>query len=83
VIKPLTCLRNRDRYTRGIRVGKQRVLRLLRTAHLLAPTRRRRVHGDRAHADAITTTAPDELWGTDANEVLHAAGRVLLVLRRD
>jgi hypothetical protein len=53
---------------RGIRVGKQRVLRLMRTANLLAPTRWRHVHGDRAHAGAIITTTPDELWGTDATK---------------
>jgi transposase InsO family protein len=51
---------------RGIRVGKQRVLRLMRGAQLLAPTRRRHVHGDRTHAGTITTRRPDELWGTDA-----------------
>ena len=51
---------------RGITVGKARVLRLMRQANLLAPTRRRHRHGDRAHAGTITTTRPDELWGTDA-----------------
>ncbi len=51
---------------RGIRVGKARVLRLMRAAQLLAPTRRQHVHGDRAHGGMITTSAPDELWGTDA-----------------
>ena len=51
---------------RGITVGKARVLRLMRQANLLAPTRRRHPHGDRAHAGTITTTRPDELWGTDA-----------------
>jgi len=51
---------------RGIRVGKQRVLRLMRGARLLAPTRHRHVHGDRTHAGTITARQPDELWGTDA-----------------
>ncbi len=50
---------------RGIRVGKQRVLRLMREGRLLAPTRQRHVHGDRAHAGTIRTARPDELWGTD------------------
>jgi putative transposase len=50
---------------RGIRVGKARVLRLMRGAQLLAPTRRRHVHGDRAHGGTITTARPDALWGTD------------------
>jgi len=51
---------------RGIRVGKNRVLRLMRQAHLLVPTRRAHARGDRAHAGTIRTTRPDELWGTDA-----------------
>lgn len=51
---------------RGIYVGKNRVLRLMRQANLLAPTRRHHVHGDRAHSGTIITRRPDELWGTDA-----------------
>jgi hypothetical protein len=39
-------VRVRQRF-RGIRVGKQRVLRLMRQANLLAPTRRWHVRGDR------------------------------------
>jgi putative transposase len=52
----------------GIRVGKERVRRLMREANLLAPTRRRHAHGDRAHAGTIITSRPDELWGTDATK---------------
>ena len=52
----------------GIRVGKQRVLRLMRAHRLLAPTRRDHVHGDRAHAGTIITPRPDALWGTDATK---------------
>jgi len=51
---------------KGLRVGQERVRRLMREAHLLAPTRRRHAHGDRAHAGTIITQRPDELWGTDA-----------------
>lgn len=50
----------------GIRVGKERVRRLMRAHRLLAPTRRDHVHGDRAHTGTIITTRPNELWGTDA-----------------
>lgn len=50
----------------GIRVGKHRVLRLMREGRLLAPTRREHVHGDRTHGGTIITAMPDELWGTDA-----------------
>ena len=50
----------------GIWVGRRRVLRLAREHRLLAPTRGGPPHGDRAHSGTITTTRPDELWGTDA-----------------
>jgi putative transposase len=50
----------------GVRVGKARVLRLMRQERLLAPTRRQHPHGERAHEGTITTTRPEELWGTDA-----------------
>ena len=49
-----------------IRVGRKRVLRLMRAHHLLAPSRPRHEHGDPAHAGTIITTRPDEMWGTDA-----------------
>jgi len=52
----------------GLWVGKDRVRRLMREGHLLVPTRRQHVHGDRAHAGTIITRRPDELWGTDATK---------------
>jgi transposase InsO family protein len=51
---------------KDIRVGRKRVLRLMRAHHLLAPSRPRHAHGDPAHAGTIITTRPDEMWGTDA-----------------
>jgi putative transposase len=51
---------------KGIRVGKNRVLRLMREHGLLAPVRRGHPRGDRSHSGRITTDAPNELWGTDA-----------------
>ncbi len=48
---------------KGIRPGKNRVLRLMREHGLLAPVRPR---GDRSHSGRIRTERPDELWGTDA-----------------
>ena len=51
---------------KGIRVGKNRVLRLMREHGLLAPVRRGPPRGDRSHSGRITTDAPNELWGTDA-----------------
>ena len=52
---------------KGIRVGKNRVLRLMRENGLLAPVRRgKHPRGDRSHSGRITTDVPNELWGTDA-----------------
>src|SRR5438034_2148740 len=51
---------------KAIRVGRKRVLRVMRAHHLLAPSRPRHEHGDRARAGTLITTDPDELWGTDA-----------------
>lgn len=49
----------------GLRVGRKRVLRLMREQQLLAPVRRSHEQGDKAHAGTITTAVPDQLWGTD------------------
>lgn len=50
----------------GWRVGKNRVLRLMRAHGLLAPQRTGHPHGDPAHAGTITTERPNVMWGTDA-----------------
>jgi hypothetical protein len=68
---------------RGIRVGKARVLRLMRAGQLLAPTRRGQTHGDRTHAGTITTQRPGRAVGDRRDPVLHATRRLVLVLRRD
>lgn len=51
---------------RGLRTSQRRVLRLMREAGLLAPTRVRRVLGPRTHDGTITTERPDVRWGIDA-----------------
>src|SRR5690606_40704938 len=51
---------------KGIRVGRNRVLRLMRENRLLAPVRRVHERGDRTDSGTIRTERPDELWGTDA-----------------
>jgi transposase InsO family protein len=53
---------------KGVRTSKQRTLRLMREASLLAPQRGRRVLGPSAHDGTIITTRPDERWGTDATK---------------
>jgi len=50
----------------GIRTSKPRVLRLLREAGLLAPTRIGRPHGPAAHDGTIIPDRPDAMWGIDA-----------------
>ena len=47
----------------GIRTSQARVLRLMREANLLAPTRCGHAHGPKAHDGTITTDRPDEMWG--------------------
>ena len=66
---------------RGVRAGKNRVLKLMRADGLLAPVQRGRPRGDRSHSGRIRTERPDELWGTDAGAVLHEGGGLVLVLR--
>ena len=46
-----------------IRVGRKRVLRLMRAHHLLAPSRPRHEHGDPAHAGTIITRVPTRCGG--------------------
>ena len=50
----------------GVRTSKPRVLRLMRGAGLLAPTRTGRPHGPAAHDGTIIPERPDAMWGTDA-----------------
>ena len=56
----------------GTRTSKARVLRLMREAKLLAPTRAGRAHGPKAHDGTITTERPNEMWGTDATTCFTA-----------
>lgn len=54
----------------GIRTSKSRVLRLMRQAGLLAPSRAPRVVGPRVHDGTITTERPNQMWGTDATSTV-------------
>jgi transposase InsO family protein len=56
----------------GIRTSKGRVLRLMRAAGLLAPTRTGNAHGPAAHDRTIVTERPNEMWGSDATSTLTA-----------
>jgi putative transposase len=54
----------------GVRTSKARLLRLMREAQLLAPTRLGHAHGPKAHDGTITTEVPDQMWGMDATSCL-------------
>jgi len=54
----------------GIHTSKSRVLRLMRQAGLLAPSRAPRVVGPRVHDGTITTERPNQMWGTDATSTV-------------
>lgn len=58
----------------GVRTAKARVLRLMREAQLLAPTRVGHAHGPKAHDGTITTEQPDQMWGMDATSCLTREG---------
>jgi hypothetical protein len=58
----------------GIRTSRQRVLRLMRAANLLAPNRARREPQSHLHDGQITTDMPNEMWGTDATSSWTAEG---------
>ena len=57
-------LRVRD----GVKVGRRRVLRLMRENNLLSPYRGRRGN-PRLHEGEIITQAPNLMWGTDGARV--------------
>jgi putative transposase len=57
-----------------VRTSKTRVLRLMREANLLAPTRGGHAHGPNAHDGTITTEEPDQMWGMDATSCLTREG---------
>ena len=54
----------------GIHTSKPRVLRLMRQASLLAPSRALRLLGPRAHDGTITTERPNQMWGTDVTSTV-------------
>jgi transposase InsO family protein len=53
------------RCNEGIRTSKARVLRLMRAAGLLAPSRVGKPRGPHPHDGTIIPTRPNTLWGTD------------------
>jgi transposase InsO family protein len=60
-------LRVRD----GVKIGRRRVLRLMRESNLLSPYRRRPGH-PHLHQGEIITPAPNVMWGTDGARIFTA-----------
>jgi len=58
----------RLRILEKIRVGKDRILRIMRENNILSPRRVRQGTG-KTHDGTITTTAPNIMWGTDGVRV--------------
>lgn len=65
-------IRARLRREKKIKVGKNRVLRLMRLHGLLAPVRRNHKRGDPAHTGTIIEERPDVMWGTDGTKFATA-----------
>jgi hypothetical protein len=55
---------------KGLRVWKERVLRLMREHHLLSPHRQASVTPEYPHEGIIVTERPNQVWGTDATATL-------------
>jgi transposase InsO family protein len=67
----------------GVRAGKPRVLRLMREASLLAPTRTGRAHGPAAHDGTIIPDRPDAMWGIDATAAWTDEGTATVFIAVD
>ena len=67
----------------GIRTSRRRVLRLMRAAGLLAPTRLGHAHGPAVHDGTIIPDRPDAMWGTDATSGLTAEGPATIFVAVD
>lgn len=52
----------------GLKVSRKRLLRLMKTHHLLAPVRPKANGSSRVHDGTITTLGLNQLWGTDGKQ---------------
>jgi transposase InsO family protein len=59
----------------GTRTSRRRVLRLMREAGLLAPSRAGAPSGPRSHDGTITPDAIDTMWGTDLTTTITGEGQ--------
>lgn len=68
---------------KGAMVCKRRVLRLMREANLLSPSRTFRLIVANDHNGRITTDRPDEMWGTDQTGTQTAEGHACIFIAVD
>ena len=61
--------------SRGIHADRERIRRLMGEHGLQAPGRPQRQLGPKLHDGTITTSRPDEMWGTDATSVFLLNGQ--------
>lgn len=66
-----------------VKVGKRRVLRLMREANLLSPSRSFKLAVAKQHDGRITTDQPDEMRGTDQTSTLTAQGQACVFIAVD
>jgi putative transposase len=52
----------------GVRVGKRRVLAIMKANNLLAPVRPKWTGSSRQHDGTIITELPNQMWGTDGKQ---------------
>lgn len=58
----------RIRFVKGIKIGRKRVLRIMRQENLLSP--HRVVQGEKQeHKGKIITMVPNDMWGTDGTKI--------------
>jgi transposase InsO family protein len=67
----------------GVRTSRRRVLRLMRGADLLAPSRTGAPRGPRAHDGTIIPEAVDAMWGTDLTTTVTGEGQAAVFVAVD
>ena len=69
---------------KGIRTFRERTRRVMRENNLLAPQRAGNRHGPKAHDGTLTTSIPNEVWGTDiTTTVTTKEGKVAVFVAVD
>src|SRR5881409_1969036 len=67
----------------GVRTSKRRVLRLMREADLLAPSRVGAPRGPRSHDGTIIPETVDTIWGTDLTTTITGEGQAAVFIAVD